>query len=85
MIRSPSIFVSISNMYSYFIYHIELRAFSHFPLGPLGIFIFAAPTCFSYLLRLMATSNHMKSCQLLAMLGTASDMFEDFIEATFFV
>lgn len=36
-------------------------------------------------LHLMATSNHMKSCRLLAMLGTASNIFEDFIESQRFL
>ena len=36
-------------------------------------------------LHLMKTSNHMKSCRLLAMLGTASNIFEDFIESQCFL
>ena len=36
-------------------------------------------------LHLMKTSNHMKSCRLLAMLGTASNIFEDFIESQRFL
>lgn len=89
MMRSPHLSLSLYIFASVFISNMYL--YLNAPYWTEIIFWF--PQAFSLLqlqlpslipcdsLHLMATSNYMKSCRLLAMLGTASNIFEDFIES----